>query len=224
MRITFQHTDTNQTIERQKASQRESSGMKTGTDNGYGYMLDISGSSANHEVYQEQGKTTEDVMMEAGRQNVDLTRDYMTVMSNSMSEEDFAKLQENGYQVGSTEVETAVTIVDKIKASMLEAGVSISGYTDTLDMDTLTEITGDAGLAKQLSDAFSQEGVPLTEETAREAVEALKEAEAFLRFLRSASRSLFVFFLALGDKISTSRSQRRMVESLTIIPSCLARS
>ena len=136
MRITFQHTDTNQTIERQKASQRESSGMKTGTDNGYGYMLDISGSSANHEVYQEQGKTTEDVMMEAGRQNVDLTRDYMTVMSNSMSEEDFAKLQENGYQVGSTEVETAVTIVDKIKASMLEAGVSVSGYTDTLDMDT----------------------------------------------------------------------------------------
>lgn len=113
MRITFQHTDTNQTIERQKASQRESSGMKTGTDNGYGYMLDISGSSANHEVYQEQGKTTEDVMMEAGRQNVDLTRDYMTVMSNSMSEEDFAKLQENGYQVGSTEVETAVTIVDR---------------------------------------------------------------------------------------------------------------
>lgn len=195
MRITFQHTDTNQTIERQKASQRESSGMKTGTDNGYGYMLDISGSSANHEVYQEQGKTTEDVMMEAGRQNVDLTRDYMTVMSNSMSEEDFAKLQENGYQVGSTEVETAVTIVDKIKASMLEAGVSVSGYTDTLDMDTLTEITGDAGLAKQLSDAFSQEGVPLTEETAREAVEALKEAEALKEPSEDATK-----YMVLHDK------------------------
>lgn len=177
MRITFQHTDANQNIERQKAVQRESSGLKTGMDNGYGYMLDISRSSANHEVYQEQGKTAEDVMMEAGRQNVDLTRDYMAVMSNSMSQEDFAKLQENGYQVGSTEVETAVTIVDQIKASMLEAGVSISGYTDTLDMDTLTEITGDAGLARQLSDAFSQEGVPLTEQTAREAMEALKEAE-----------------------------------------------
>ncbi len=178
MRITFQNTDTNQNIERQRAVQRESSAPKADMNGNCGYMLDLSGSGGSHEIYQEQGKTIEDVMAEAGRQNVDLTSDYMAVMSNSMSEEDFAKLQENGYQVGSTQVETAVTIVDHIKASMLEAGVSISGYTDTLDMDTLTEITGDAGLARELNEAFSEAGVPLTEETAREAMEALDEAQA----------------------------------------------
>ncbi len=180
MRITFQNTDTNQNIERQRAAQRESSASGTGmgVEESCGYMLDLSGSSGNHTIYQEQGKTIEDVMAEASGQNLDLTSDYMAVMSNSMSEEDFAKLQENGYQVGSTQVETAVTIVDHIKASMLEAGVSISGYTDTLDMDTLTEITGDAGLARELNEAFSEAGVPLTEETAREAMEALDEAQA----------------------------------------------
>ncbi len=176
MRITFQNTDRNQVMDAQEVSRRESAASKAGTEQGYGYMLDISGSSAENQVYQEQGKTVEEVMAEASLQNVDLTSDYMTVMSNSMSEEDFAKLQENGYQVGSTQVDEAVTIVDNIKASLLEAGVSISGFTDTLDMDTLTEITGDAALAKELSDAFLEKGVPLTEETARKAMEALDEA------------------------------------------------
>ncbi len=117
-------------------------------------------------------------MAEASGQNVDLTSDYMAVMSNSMSEEDFAKLQENGYQVGSTQAETAVTIVDHIKASMLEAGcIHIRlyryigyGYTD-----------GDHGRCRagqELNEAFSEAGVPLTEETAREAMEALDEAQA----------------------------------------------
>ncbi len=176
MRITFQNTDMNQVMEKQEVSRREPASQKAGTDQGFGYMLDISGSSAENQIYQEQGKTVEDVMAQAASQNVDLTGDYMAVMSNSMSEEDFAKLQENGYEVGSTRVDEAVTIVDNIKASLLEAGVSISGYTDTLDMDTLTEITGDAALARDLADAFTEKGVPLTEENARKAMEALEEA------------------------------------------------
>lgn len=117
-------------------------------------------------------------MQEAGGQNVALAHDYMAVMSNCMSDGDFAKLQEDGYQPGSTEVEKAVTIIDKIKASLLQAGVSVAGYTDTLDMDTLTEITGNSALAEEMAETFSKESVPLTEETAKEAMQALEEAKA----------------------------------------------
>lgn len=116
-------------------------------------------------------------MQEAGGQNVALAHNYMAVMSHCMSEGDFARLQEDGYQPGSTEVEKAVTIMDKIKASLLQAGVSVAGYTDTLDKDTLTEITGNSALAEKMAEAFDKEGVPLTEETAKEAMQALKEAE-----------------------------------------------
>ena len=176
MKITFQRTDTNQNVERQKMAYKEASVQRIGTESGY--ALDISGTVMDNEIYKSQGKTMEEVMQEAGGQNVALAHDYMAVMSNCMSDGDFAKLQEDGYQPGSTEVEKAVTIIDKIKASLLQAGVSVAGYTDTLDMDTLTEITGNSALAEEMAETFSKESVPLTEETAKEAMQALEDAKA----------------------------------------------
>ncbi|MBO5093726.1 MAG: hypothetical protein J6C33_05145, partial [Lachnospiraceae bacterium] len=175
MKITFQTTEVkNFNTDRHNTAQKESGVQRIGSGNGYAF--DLSGGARGNEVYRENGKTAEDIMREAGGQNVALTHNYMAVMSNCMSDEDFAKLQENGYQTGSTDVETAVTIVDQIKASLLQAGVSITGYTDTLDMETLTEITGDVGLAQEMSDAFAEEGVALTQETAQAAMQALQEA------------------------------------------------
>lgn len=175
MKITFQTTEV-KNIEKDghRAAQRESGVQRIGP--GKGYALDLSGGARGNEVYRENKKTAEDIMREAGGQNVALTHNYMAVMSQCMSDADFAKLQENGYQTGSTDVETAVTIVDQIKASLLQAGVSITGYTDTLDMETLTEITKDTGLAQEMSDAFAQAGVPLTQETAQAAMQAFGEA------------------------------------------------
>lgn len=179
MRISFQNTDTKQSIDRWKRTEKEAQIQKIGTGSGYaGYAIDAFGMDQGHEVYKDKGKTTEDIMQEAGMQNVGLTRDYMAVMANSMSDEEFAELQKDGYRVGSMEVKTAVTIVDKIKASLLQAGVTVNGYTDTLDVDTLTEITGSEGLAQEMQQAFAEKGVPLTEETARAAMQALKEAQA----------------------------------------------
>lgn len=175
MKITFQTTEvSNMNTDSRHTAQKESGVRRIGS--GKGYALDLSGGAGGSKIYRENGKTAEDIMREAGGQNVALTHNYMAVMSNCMSDEDFAKLQENGYQTGSTDVETAVTIVDQIKASLLQAGVSITGYTDTLDRETLTEITGDAGLAQEMSDAFSQAGVSLTQETAQAAMQALGEA------------------------------------------------
>lgn len=72
-------------------------------------------------------------MQEAGQQEVACQRNYMAVMSNIMSDEDFSKLSEEGFEPGSTEIETVVTIVDEIKATLAKSGVEIKGYTDTLD-------------------------------------------------------------------------------------------
>lgn len=179
MKITFQPSEINsQNTSMHRMTDQSSAVQRIGTKSGY--TLDISGTAKDHEIYKSHGKTTEEIMQEAGGQNVALTHNYMAVMSNCMSDEDFARLQENGFQTGSIEVETAVTIVDQIKASLLQAGVSIAGYTDTLDMETLTEITGNVGMAQDMSDAFSEAGVPLTRETAQTAVQALEKA-AFLQ-------------------------------------------
>ncbi len=145
-----------------------------------GYALDISGKvtdNAAYGLYESHGvhgRTAEEVMQAAGEQDVTLYRNYMTVMSNSMSDEDFAKLQEEGYQPSQMDIEDTVTILDTIKAELIKAGVTITGYTDSVDMEQLAEITGSMAYARQLSQAFAREDVPLTRETVTAAMEAFQ--------------------------------------------------
>ena len=93
----------------------ESTG-KVRTEN---FALDISGTVMDNSAYAGHGRTAEEVMQEAGSQDITARRNYMAVMSNSMSDEDFANLQKDGFHPGSTDIETVVTIVDEIKAALL---------------------------------------------------------------------------------------------------------
>lgn len=176
MKITFQTTEEN------ISSKLHTSAREAGTEvrrigSQKSYILDLSAGGGQNQIYEQQGRRTKDIMQEMQTKDVSMTRNYMAVMSNCMSDGDFARLQKDGYDVGSMKVDETVTIVDKIKASLLEAGVSVSGYTDTIDMDTLTEITGSQALAQDMKNAFKEQGAPLTEETAKKAMQALSEAQ-----------------------------------------------
>ena len=81
-----------------------------------------------------------------------------------MSDAYFAKLQEEGYHPGSTEIETVVTIVDEIKAALVRGGSNIAGYTDDLDMEKLEEITGSVVLAEEIVKQLGKYDIPPTEE------------------------------------------------------------
>ncbi|MGN1147809.1 MAG: DUF6240 domain-containing protein, partial [Lachnospiraceae bacterium] len=155
-----------------------------------GYALDISekvtdntayGIHGSKGIYGSQGvhgRTAEEVMQAAaGSEDIALYRNYMTVMSNSMSDEDFARLQEEGYHPSDMDLETAVTIVDTIKAELVKAGVDIVGYTDSLDMDQLAEITGSVSFAESLVKAFAREDVPVTQENVAQTMEALSRGK-----------------------------------------------
>ncbi len=152
------------------------------------FALDISGMVMDNTAYGVQGRTTEDVMREASAQDVDVIRDYMTVMSNSMSEEDFARLQKEGCNPMDTEIEEVVTIVDKIKAELAKGGVQVIGYTDTLDSDTLTQIAGSETYARAIENAFKKADVPLTEENVTEAVNAMQKAKELSAPTRGAEK------------------------------------
>lgn len=141
------------------------------------FALDISGMVMDNTVYDVQGRTAGDVMREASAIDADVLCDYMTVMSNSVSEEDFARLQKEGCSPMNTDVKEVVTIVDKIKAELAKAGVEVIGYTDTLDMDTLTEIAGSESYARAIEKAFREADVPLTEQNVTNAVTAMQKAK-----------------------------------------------
>lgn len=96
----------------------------------------------------------------------------MTVMSHTMSEEDFAKLCEDGFDFEQMDPEEAVTIVDKIKAELARSGQVIVGYTDDLDVETLAKAVGSESLARAVADSFHQTDLPMSEDMAQEVKQA----------------------------------------------------
>ena len=128
------------------------------------FALDISGTVTDNSAYAGHGRTAEEVMRMAGQEDTKARRDYMAVMSNCMSDEDFAKLQEEGFHPGSTEIDTVVTIVDRIKAALVKGGTEVVGYTDTLSDEELCKITGSESFANELKNQFHDRDIPLTEE------------------------------------------------------------
>ena len=165
MKITFDHNNTNQNVDRAATAYRNT----RPADQEYrertsGYALDISGTVMDNNAYGGHGKTTEEVMLDAGAIDVATQKDYMTVMSNTMSEEDFARLQKEGYHPGDMEIEEVVTIVDAIKAELVKGGTQVDGYTDDLDADTLQEITGSEAFARELYRQFKIHDIPVTQE------------------------------------------------------------
>lgn len=113
---------------------------------------------------REKSRTLADIQSEAAFTDVGISRDYMTLMSHTMSDADYKELSEEGFDFSSMNPEEAVTIVDKIKAELVKSGQHIAGYTDDLDMDTLAAAVGSEALAQSISHSFAQADIPLTQE------------------------------------------------------------
>ncbi len=175
MKITFDNNNTNQNVDKVTTTPyRDTRTEKTAQAGAF--ALDISGTVMDNTAYKGQGKTAEEVMQDAGQTDVAVQRDYMTVMSNTMSEEDYNRMMKDGCQVGDMDIEEVVTIVDKIKAELIKGGTQVAGYTDQIDADTLREITGSEAFAGELRRQFEKHDIPLTEENVRNAKKAYDKA------------------------------------------------
>lgn len=127
-----------------------------------GFSLDITGKVRENAAYgKEELKSAEDIAQIAGMTDVSLQRDYMAVMSNSMSDEDFAKLMEDGIDPSRIPTDEVVTNLDRIKIRMAEAGVSIAGYNDDLSDDEIKAVLGNSfNAGKIISDTLKASDLP----------------------------------------------------------------
>ena len=142
-----------------------------------GISLDISGTVTDNAAYgMGELKSAEEVMQDAGQKDIALQRDYMAVMSNSMSAKDYEKLQEEGISAVDTDIETHVTNLDKIKANLARSGTVIAGYNDDLTDDQIDALSGGDISAWQLREAFNKNDLPVTEESVRGVKDAADKA------------------------------------------------
>ena len=179
MRIYFEPHNQNQNVDKATTSQETPSYCKTQKMGAY--ALDISGTVMDNTAYGVHGRTTEDVMQDAAALDIGVQRDYMTVMSNSMSAKDFNKMMEDGFDPAQMDVEQVVTIVDHIKAIMAESGEIIAGYNDDISAEKLTEITGNAGYAAKIQDALKNADAPVSEENVGKVKEAVDKVKDFTK-------------------------------------------
>ncbi len=127
-----------------------------------GFSLDITGKVRENAAYgKEELKSAEDIAQMAGMTDVTLQRDYMAVMSNSMSDEDFAKLMEDGIDPTRIPAGETVTNLDRIKIKMAEAGVTIAGYNDDLTEEDIKAVLGNSiNAGKIISDTLASSDLP----------------------------------------------------------------
>lgn len=140
------------------------------------FAMSITGSNGGVSAYEGQGQNLQDIMKNAGVMDVTANRNYMTVMSNSMSDEDYEQLIKEGYKPGETSIETTVTVTDEIKAKLAQSGVIVEGYNDDLSDEVLQEITGSESAANAIKKAFREADIPMTAKNVQSAAEALQLA------------------------------------------------
>ena len=176
MKITFDTWNQNPAMDKVTTTYEASSAYK-GQQAAGAYALDISGIVMDNNAYGGQGRAIKDVMQSFDAQvDMSVQRDYMTVMSNILSTEDYNKMMEDGFDPSKIDPEQYVTIVDHIKAEMAKSGQVVAGYNDDLKPEELKEVLGDVGLAKEVERALRGANMPVNEENVNSIKESLNKA------------------------------------------------
>ena len=180
MKITFQKQTINENDNRTESNRTEKSSWgkdktwrsKKSVNVNFGAVYESGQAavpmSSLEKEENNKGKALMELQQDAGNANVALQQDYMTLLSHTMSQEDYAKACEDGFDPRELDQDTAVTIVDKIKAELVRSGQQIAGYTDDIDMDTLAAAVGSDTLARSIEEQFRSADLPLTQENINE--------------------------------------------------------
>ena len=147
-----------------KSSQTEKAGA---------IRLDITGMYTDVNAYGVHGRTTEDLKKEASGIDVSTVRNYMTVMSNTMSGEDYKKAMEDGFDPADMDPESRETILDHIKAVMAESGQVVAGFNDDLSDEKLKNITGRDIDVESIKRALREADLPDTPDNTKKISEAV---------------------------------------------------
>ena len=174
--ITGQKTGGDKILSGMEAEERIVSGpSKSSNLSKAGYALDIDASGFTDNAYAGHSRSVEDIAGMAQNTDVQNRHNFMALLSNTMSEEDYEKALKDGFDIKDINSAETVNIVDKIKSVLLESGALVAGYNDDLSFEKLKKITGSDAFAKALQDSFHENDIPVTAENAKAAKTAVDQ-------------------------------------------------
>ncbi len=145
-----------------------------GTDTGVIYGKDV---SMGTPVFDGEKSSMADIQSDAAGMDTRKTKDIMALLSNTMTEEDYAEYMKNGGNIDDTDIDTIVTVVEKIQVSLAAHCEDYNGYTGDVSREVLEKITGNTQLAYTIANALKSQDLPVTEENVTGVLEAVSMAE-----------------------------------------------
>lgn len=139
------------------------------------FLWDKNESVIGNQAYRENGGK-KNLLEEASSFHATNSKDFMVVMSNTMSDEDYAKIAENGGKPGDYEPGEMVTVVDEIKVKLAQAGIHIAGYTDQIDESAVREVTGSDTYAAAIAHALEAKDLPATDKNIKDCYNEIEKA------------------------------------------------
>ena len=125
-------------------------------------------------TYSVEGlKSFDEIKAKASMKNVSLDNNAFAVMATSMSADDVAKMADEGFSPSEMTDSETVTVLDKIKATLVKSGVNIDGFTDDLSKEQIEQIAGSSAYANAIEAALKETRLPATIENVTEISEAL---------------------------------------------------
>lgn len=153
-----------------------SNGVKENTSVSGSFRWDGSSSAAGNQAYRDNKSKEIALLEEASFYDEKNSKDFMVVMSNTLSDEDYKRIQENGGNPGDYEPGEMVTVIDEIKVTLAKAGVHIAGYTDNLDTAAVKEAAGNEAYAAAIAHALEAKNLPATEKNIRDCYNEIEKA------------------------------------------------
>lgn len=126
---------------------------------------------------QDAETIIEDIASQAQEKDAVTMKNEMLFAVDTTSPEDARRMEEDGFSLVDTKVETIVTETDKIKMQLAKAGVDISIFGDDLSKEQLEELAGNEAVAIQMAKEMAAQDLPLTEGNLEESVEGLEMAK-----------------------------------------------
>ena len=125
-------------------------------------------------TYSVEGlKSFDEIKAKASMKNVSLDNNAFAVMATSMSADDVAKMADEGFSPSEMTDSETVTVLDKIKATLVKSGVNIDGFTDDLSKEEIEQIAGSSAYASAIEAALKEAALPATKDNVTEITEAL---------------------------------------------------
>ena len=129
-------------------------------------------------TYSVEGlKSFDEIKAKASMKNVSLENNAFAVMATSMSADDVAKMADEGFSPSEMTDSETVTVLDKIKATLVKSGVNIDGFTDDLSKEQIEQIAGSSAYASAIEEALKEAALPATKDNVTEITEALNVSD-----------------------------------------------